>query len=418
MSWVVEGAWQFAYLYPLFMSYVWMVGAIIYYRQWERPQGHTEVSQPPRLPEHPMVSILVPCHNEEAHVAETIEALNRSVYPNFEIIAINDGSTDRTGAILDAIAEHLPRLRVVHLATNHGKAMGLRIGTLVSNSEYLVCVDGDVIIDRYALRWMLWHMLTGPRVGAVTGNPRVRTRSTLLGKIQVGEFSSIIGLIKRAQRVYGRLFTVSGAIAAFRRGALQRVGYWDRDMITEDIDISWKLQLDHWDVRYEPNALCWLLMPETFRGLWRQRRRWAQGGAEVLLKYLPHLLRRDARRMRVVYLEFLLSLVWAYTMIAVFATWAIGKFVQVPDAIYIPTLIPGWTGLLLGLTCLFQFAVALRIDSRYEPKLARYFYWMIWYPVAYWLMNVATIAVGFPRAVIRRSGQAAVWSSSDRGVTP
>jgi biofilm PGA synthesis N-glycosyltransferase PgaC len=79
-------------------------------------------------------------------------------------------------------------------------------------------------------------------------NPRIRTRSTLIGRIQVGEFSSIIGLIKRTQRIYGRVFTVSGVIAAFRRQALADVGYWSPDMITEDIDISWKLQLRHWDI--------------------------------------------------------------------------------------------------------------------------------------------------------------------------
>ena len=104
------------------------------------------------------------------------------------------------------------------------------------------------------------HLHESVRVGAVTGNPRIRNRSTLLGKLQVGEFSSIIGMIKRAQRIYGRVFTVSGVVVAFRKSALQRIGYWNCDMATEDIDVSWRLQLDHWDVRYEPNALCWILM--------------------------------------------------------------------------------------------------------------------------------------------------------------
>ncbi|MCY0536308.1 glycosyltransferase family 2 protein, partial [Klebsiella pneumoniae] len=86
-------------------------------------------------------------------------------------------------------------------------------------------------------------------------NPRIRTRSTLVGKIQVGEYSSIIGLIKRTQRIYGNVFTVSGVIAAFRRSARAEVGYWSDDMITEDIDISWKLQLNQWTIFYEPRAL-------------------------------------------------------------------------------------------------------------------------------------------------------------------
>ena len=82
-----------------------------------------------------------------------------------------------------------PRLRVLHLATNQGKAVGLRTAALAARSEFLVCVDGDAILDEYAAHWMMWHLTSGPRVGAVTGNPRVRNRCTLLGRLQVGEFS-------------------------------------------------------------------------------------------------------------------------------------------------------------------------------------------------------------------------------------
>src|SRR3546814_19934347 len=110
-------------------------------------------------------------------------------------------------------------------------------------------------------------MIEQSRVGAVTGNPRIRNRSSLLGQVQVGEFASIIGLIQRTQRDYGRFFTVSGVVAAFRRRALDHVGYWSLDMITEDIDISWKRKSDHWPIFYAPGALCGILMHETLRGL-------------------------------------------------------------------------------------------------------------------------------------------------------
>jgi biofilm PGA synthesis N-glycosyltransferase PgaC len=410
----VRGVWYFAYWYPMFMGYVWMVGALIYHVRWERQVP--PVQQPPDLPGHPRVSILVPCHNEADNVSETIRALAALDYPDFEIVAINDGSSDDTGRILDREARHVPTLRVVHLAGNQGKAMALRAGALVADSEFLVCIDGDVILDRHAVRWMMWHLLTGPRVGAVTGNPRVRTRSTLLGRIQVAEFSSIIGLIKRAQRVYGRVFTVSGAVVAFRKAALQRVGYWDVDMVTEDIDISWKLQLDFSDVRYEPNALCWLLMPETLKGLWRQRLRWAQGGAEVILKHFVPLLDLRRRRMLLVFAEYLTSLLWAYAMAGTFVLYVLGKVTTMPGALYIPTLVPGWTGILIGTTCLLQFVLSLCIDARYERGLGRFYYWIVWYPMAYWLIAVLTAVAGFPRALLKRRGSRAVWTSPDRGL--
>src|SRR3546814_17485763 len=113
--------------------------------------------------------------------------------------------------------------------------MALRMGALAASGEYLVCIDGDSILDPDAVSYLVAPLVDRPRVGAVTGNPRVRTRSTLIGRIQVGEFSSIVGLLKRTQRVYGQVFTVSGVIAAFRRSALDRVGYWSLDMLPESL---------------------------------------------------------------------------------------------------------------------------------------------------------------------------------------
>ena len=231
----IEG---FIYYYPLLMAYVWMFGAIIFYIRFEwHNQGNAE--HLPELNEYPPISILIPCYNEGANVRETIDILLHQKYPHYEIIAINDGSKDNTLEILQELAEQHPKLRIVNLHTNQGKAMGLRAGALIANSEILICIDGDALLAPEACAWMVKHFLDNPKVGAVTGNPRIRNRSTLLGRIQVGEFSAIVGMIKRAQRSYGQIFTVSGVIAGFRKSALHQVGYWSNDMVTEDIDISW-----------------------------------------------------------------------------------------------------------------------------------------------------------------------------------
>ncbi len=412
---IVDWMLSFAFYYPLFMAYLWMAGAIYYYYHWERSAG-AGVDQPPELTEYPPVSIIVPCFNEGENVRETIAQLTLQEYPAFEIIAVNDGSIDDTGAILDELATQYPQLRVIHLAQNEGKAVALRMGTLVSKHEFLVCIDGDTLLDKYAVTWMMKHFVSGPRVAAVTGNPRIRTRSTLLGRIQVGEFSAIIGMIKRAQRIYGRVFTVSGVIAAFRKSALHDVGYWSPDMVTEDIDISWKLQLRHWDIRFETHALCWILMPETFAGLWKQRVRWSQGGTEVLIKYLSHIPHWKMRRMWPVYLEYFTSVFWAYVMLIVFGLWVAGQFVELPPPLTIPTLLPGWNGVVLGVTCLLQFAISLAIDSRYERGIGKTYYWMVWYPIGFWLLSVITTVVAVPKAWFKKKGTRATWVSPDRGV--
>ncbi|MEZ0469922.1 poly-beta-1,6-N-acetyl-D-glucosamine synthase [Luteimonas salinilitoris] len=404
---------SFAFFYPIVMSFFWMSGGLYYYFRRER-KSRTR-TDPPSMETYPAATILVPCYNEADNVDETIAAALAQRYPDFEVIAINDGSSDDTAGKLNQLAAQHERLRVIHLDRNLGKANAMRMGALAARSEYLLCVDGDALLDEYALHWMVWHLVSGPRVGAVTGNPRIRNRSTLLGRLQVGEFSSIIGMIKRAQRVYGRLFTVSGVISAFRRTALHRIGYWSEDMVTEDIDISWRLQMDHWDIRYEPNALCFILMPETLRGLWKQRLRWAQGGVEVLLRHTGDLLRWRGRRMWGVLAEYLLSVVWAYTMLFIIVLWLLGKFMPMPEGLYVHTILPSWHGVILAMVCLLQFASSLIIDRRYETHVGRNYYWMIWYPVAYWMLSLFTTVTALPKTLLKRRGKRAIWTSPDRG---
>ncbi len=405
---------DFTFYYPLFMSYVWMIGAAAYYFHYERRSRN--ISDPlSLLAETPLVSIIVPCYNEQDNVREVVAALSQMNYPNYEILCINDGSKDDTGAILNELLAAHPRLRVIHQAKNQGKAVGLNTAAVLANGEYLLCIDGDAILDHDAIPWMLRHFLSSPRVGAVTGNPRIRTRSTLLGRLQVGEFSSIVGLIKRAQRTYGRLFTVSGVAAMFRRRALLQIGFWSPDMLTEDIDISWKLQLGHWDIRFEPRALCWILMPETLSGLWKQRLRWAMGGSQAIRKYAFIFGQWRFRRMWMIYLEYVISVFWAYAMGLVIVLWFLGLFVTMPLRWQI-TIVPGWHGVLIGSTCLLQVVLAMALDRDYDRRMFRHFFWMIWYPLAYWMINLCTTVWAVPRAFTRRRGKRAVWISPDRGV--
>lgn len=406
---------QFVFLYPLCMSFLWMVGGAYFYFHWERHGVRS--SGPPVIEDPPMVSILVPCFNEIPNLTETILAALRQDYANFEVIAINDGSNDTTGDVLDHLALEHSKLRVVHFPVNQGKAMALRMAALIARGEFLLCIDGDAVLDPNAMVYMTRLLINSPRVGAVTGNPRIRTRSSLLGRLQVAEFSSIIGLIKRAQRIYGSVNTVSGVIVAYRRSALHQCGYWSLDMVTEDIDVSWILQAAHWTIQYEPDALCWILMPETLKGLWKQRLRWAQGGAEVFLKQIVQMLAWDRRRMWGVVIEYCLSLTWVLAFFTTMALWTIGRFISMPRALSVPSIEPPeFWGLLLASVCLAQLVVALIIESRYEKGLFWLMFWVIWYPFFFWMVMLVTSAVGFPKALFQQRGKRAVWTSPDRGM--
>jgi biofilm PGA synthesis N-glycosyltransferase PgaC len=389
------------------MSIVWIIGGILFYHRREKK---------PTLPltDTPMVSILVPCYNEEETLENTITNLDKLNYPNYEIIAINDGSKDRTSEVLMALASKYEKLRVIDLRTNAGKANALYLGLIASRGEFLVGIDADAYLDYNALAYMIPHFTTphyGERVGAVTGNPRVRNRSSLLARIQLCEFSSIISLIKRTQRLLGKVMTVSGVVVVYRKQALMDCGLWDRDLITEDIGVTWKLQKRFWDVRYEPRAICWMLVPETLVGLWKQRVRWAQGGLEVMLRHWDIFFDWRYRRLIPVYMEQVASLVWSIAWIVLVLISSVQVILGTQNFFNIM-----WQGQYLAQICLVQFFVAMSIDKRYDENLLKNYLWAIWYPILYWYFNAFVILRAIPKALFRDKKKFATWDSPDRGI--
>jgi biofilm PGA synthesis N-glycosyltransferase PgaC len=405
----------FVFYYPFFMAYVWMAGGLAHAWVFER-RRYVGIDPLTALAATPLVTVVVPCFNEAPHLREVIEQLMRTRYPNYEVIAVNDGSTDGTGALLDAMSRDYSRLRVIHNASNQGKAVGLNTACQLAQGEFILGIDGDALVDANAIAWMLMPMLRSERIGAVTGNPRIRTRTTLLGRMQVGEFSSIIGLIKRSQQLLGVIFTVSGVLAMFRRRAVLEVGFWSPDVLTEDIDMSWKLQLAGWRLHFQPCALCWILMPETLRGLYRQRQRWATGGMQTMMRYSGRIIRPRQWRLWPVYLDYLTSVAWAYAMVVALVFIFLSPLLP-GDSAWRSRLLPHWQGTLLAMTCLLQMFLSLWIDRKYDRNLLRYFLATIWYPIAFWVITMLTTVVALPIAMARRRGKRAVWISPDRGVS-
>jgi cellulose synthase/poly-beta-1,6-N-acetylglucosamine synthase-like glycosyltransferase len=153
----------------------------------------------------------------------------------------------------------------VEKRVNEGKAMALNDAMPVLRGKIVVVVDADIRPSRGALRHLVPHFASG-HVAAVAGTPQVDNTRTLLAKVQVTEFASIVSVLRRAQPTWGRIPTVSGAICAFRRSAMVDVGLFDPDMATEDIALTWKLQRGFYDVRYEPRAVAAMQVPEDLPG--------------------------------------------------------------------------------------------------------------------------------------------------------
>ncbi len=391
---------KFILTYPVFMSLLWAVGAVLHYLKYE----HNELKE---LTIEPLVSVLVPCFNEQESIAEVVYRLHHLNYSELEIILIDDGSTDATAQIITQLAEEFDNVRAVLSKENMGKANALHLGYLCSNGEYLVCVDADAYLDSDAIYYLINPFLEHPerKIGAVTGNPQVRNRSSLLGKIQTVEFASMIGSIKRAQRMSGVIMTVSGVIATFDRQALMDVGLWDKDMITEDIAVTWKLHQKGWEIIYEPRAICWMLVPETIVGLWKQRVRWAQGGAEVLFRHFKNAL-QNKRFASWLLIEQIFGITWAFL-------WVFNLAYEITIKNNISVY--GFQLFFLVCICFFQFAVSLYISSRYDQELKREIPMVIWYPIFYWYINSFVVCFAVLKMIFTKQKKFATWSSPDRG---
>jgi biofilm PGA synthesis N-glycosyltransferase PgaC len=172
-----------------------------------------------------------------------------------------------------------------------------------------------------------------------------------------------------------------------------------------------------WRVVYEPNAIVWILMPETLRGLWKQRLRWAEGGAQMMVDFFRPMITGRAPSLLPVYINYALSVLWAYIMVfslGVGLLWSVGL---TPPAILSGfQFVPEWWGLTLTITYLTQALVSHLVERRYEPDMLRSLYWMIWYPLAFWMISTATTVVAFPRAVLRPRKERTTWVSPDRGL--
>jgi poly-beta-1,6-N-acetyl-D-glucosamine synthase len=399
--------------YPVVSSVMWTSTATAYYlrREFQKDPG------PPPMRAVPTVSILIPTYCEEIHIESTLRAALAITYPSFEIVVVDDGSTDATVERLVPFVD-AGLIRLIAKEQNEGKAMAINDALPVLRGEIILILDADASPAPDVLEYLVPHFESG-RVAAVTANPRVVDRHTFLAKLQTIEFTSIVSILRRAQRVWGRVLTVSGVATAFRRSALLDVGMFSPDMATEDIDMTWKLQKRFYDVRYEPGAIVRMRVPTGFRALWRQRRRWATGLAQVLRRHgWSVLFSWKRRRMWPVLIEASLSIAWAYCFVVLTALWVVSYAAGHPPAGAAP--IPNWWGMMIATLSLLQLSTGVLLDSRYDRSVLRYLPVAVLYPIVYWMLMAVITVASTPRGLLsqKHRGRPTRWQTPRVETTP
>ena len=278
-------SWLGKFLYYAFLTAIWLGVSRLFFLAglslWNLRRERATAKTPLDTPVH--VTVLVPAYNEEKVIVATVERILSSDHRDLDVVVVDDGSQDNTTAVLHAAFGDNPKVTLLRIA-NGGKANALNIGLLHARGDILVALDADTQFQHDTIpRLVRWF--GDPEIGAVAGNAKVGNRINMITRWQALEYIVAQNLERRALAALGTLTVIPGAVGAWRKSVLQEMGGFHSDTLAEDQDLTIGIQVKGYRVRFDPSAVAWTEAPDTFRGLARQRFRWAFGTLQCLWKY-------------------------------------------------------------------------------------------------------------------------------------
>lgn len=285
-------------IYFLHMG-LYVVGANIYDIKYMKRTKHL----PKRLwRKQPLVTVIVPAHNEEKVIVRCLESLRHSSYKNIEVFVHNDKSSDATRALVEAYQVQYPKftLTLINRRKQVGKGGGVSyVAKRLARGEFVMTLDSDCVLAPDAIRNAVSYFRDKKVVG-VAANVRIMDSATILGLVQ--KFEHMIGYkSKKFYTVTNSEFVIGGVASTYRRSIMKYVDFYDTDTQTEDIGLSMKIvalgNLEH-KIVYAADVVASTEGVQTFKQLLKQRYRWKLGMMQNLLKYKFMTGRRQGKYSR------------------------------------------------------------------------------------------------------------------------
>lgn len=251
---------------------------------------------------NPKVSVIIPAWNEEVGLLATVKTLLKSTYTNLEIVVVNDGSTDRSDALMKsfvtsyrtAFQDSRPRTDLIyHYKENGGKGAALNAAIGLSTGDIIISIDADCVVMEETIANFVRYF-QDPMVMAAVGNVKIGNTKTLLGTIQYLEFLFSF-YFKKADSLMNTIYIIGGAAGAFRREVFEKIGLYSTTNITEDIELSVRVQDAGMKIVYASDAVVYTEGATQLAGLMKQRLRWKRGRFETFQNH-KHLFFSTERR--------------------------------------------------------------------------------------------------------------------------
>lgn len=292
----------------LIVNIVLVIFGYIYYLK-------TDKLAPPKLEEGkiPFVSIMVPAHNEGIVIVRTVEALLNFSYPadQYEVIVINDNSSDNSAELLADLGKQFPNrnLKVINtdaVTGGKGKSNALNIGFKQAKGEVIAIYDADNTPETNALTYLVAELMNGNEYGAVIGKFRTRNKDTnLLTRFINIETLAFQWMAQAGRFELMKLCTIPGTNFVVRRSIIEAIGGWDEKALAEDTEISFRVYMMGYKIKFQPKAVTWEQEPQTLSVWFRQRTRWVKGNIYVIVKNTKLIFHPKAKRIRFDILYFL-----------------------------------------------------------------------------------------------------------------
>jgi cellulose synthase/poly-beta-1,6-N-acetylglucosamine synthase-like glycosyltransferase len=251
----------------------------------------------------PTVSILIPAHNEEQVIGRILQRLTELTYPKekLQIVVVDDASTDITGKIAEEYSKEHSYINVLHRDKKEGgrgKASALNAGLKQAEGEIILCFDADYFPQRDIVEELAKEFVD-PRVGAVQGRVTVLNEpQNMVTRLVALERIGGYRIDQEARDSLGLIPQFGGTVGGFRRSLLEGLGGWDESILAEDTDLTFRVYLAGYEVRYVNDAECYEEAVESWRDYWKQRYRWAKGHMQCFFKHWLKVLKSNNLRLR------------------------------------------------------------------------------------------------------------------------
>lgn len=334
----------------------------------------------------PRVSVIIPEWNEEVGIISTVRSVLQNSYRYVEVVVINDGSTDHSDAIMRAFIEHREATNHTSVKTirycykeNGGKGSALNKGIDLATGEIIITIDADCIVEKDAIRHFVEHF-ADPNTMASVGNVKIANTSSFLVTMQYLEFLFSF-YFKRADSMLGSIYIIGGAAGAFRKEVFERVGQYSVGNITEDIELTMRLQKAGYKIVYASDAIVYTEGANDVRGLIKQRLRWKRGRIDAFMENRALFFSREKKHNKV--------LTWLILPFAVLGDTELLFEIPFILFLYIMALITGdyspFIAALLIITLVF-YMQAFTNDSRFNKKsvyLLAPISWLMFYSITF-----------------------------------